>query len=60
MSSITITLTETEACHVRELVKQHKESLKIWSHTYVIPEWCNSYKTVIALDESILEKFKDA
>jgi hypothetical protein len=60
MPSITLTLTETEACHIRDLIRANKESLYIWSHTYVIPEWCDSHKTVMKLDESLLEKFKDA
>ena len=60
MPSITVTLTETEACHIRDLIQRDKESLYVWSHTHVLPEWCDSHKTVIELDESLLEKFKEA
>jgi len=60
MPPITITLTETEACHIRELIQRDKDSLKRWSRSYVLPEGCNSYKLVIELDEGLLEKFKDA
>ena len=60
MPPTTVTFTETEAQHIRKLITNHKESLTTWSHSHVIPEWCNSHKTVIELDESLLEKFKDA
>jgi hypothetical protein len=58
MPSVTITLTETEAQHVRELIRRDKDSLREWSHTYVIPEWCDSHKLVIKLDEGLLRKFE--
>jgi len=60
MPTITITLTETEACHIRELIQEDKESLKNWSHTYVIPDTLDFHKLIIELDEGLLEKFKDA
>ena len=60
MPPITITLTEAEAAHVRKIIQNHKDALWEWSHTYVLPEWCNSHKAVIALDEGLLVKFKDA
>jgi hypothetical protein len=55
----TITLTEEEAHHIRDLIQRDKESLWKWSHTYVLPEWLNSHKLVIALDEELLKKFEN-
>jgi hypothetical protein len=52
----TITLTETEASHIRKLVKEDKDALYEWSHNYVIPEGVTSYKAVMELDEGLLRK----
>ena len=60
MPPITVTLTETEACHIRDLIRKDKDGLKDWSHTYVIPDFLDFHKVIIELDEGLLEKFKDA
>jgi len=60
MPPVTITLTEMEACHVRELIEKDRDDLKELSHRYVLPEWLDSHKGIIELDEGLLVKFKDA
>jgi hypothetical protein len=56
----TVTLTDEEVRHIRNLLRRDKEALWEWSHSYILPEWCNSHKLVIALDEELLKKFEDA
>ena len=60
MPPITITLTEMEACHVRELIEKDRDDLKDWSHRYVLPDFLDFHKLIIELDEGLLTKFKDA
>lgn len=57
MPPITITLSEAEALHIQKLLRNHKDDLYEWAHSYVLPDWMNSHKAVLAMDEALLEKF---
>lgn len=59
MPPITVTLTESEACHIRELVQEDREAslAAIRFFPNGIPEF---HEVMAELDSGILEKFKDA
>jgi len=57
MPPITITLTESEATHVRELIEHDKESSECAVTLFPESKWYN--EVMIELDAGILEKFKD-
>jgi hypothetical protein len=58
MPPVTVTLTETEACHVRELIQEDRET----SITAIrlFPEDRDFHEALLELDEGLLEKLKDA
>jgi hypothetical protein len=58
MPEITITLTETEACHIRELVQEDQQVNE--RATRFFPNDCDFNKVMAELDTGILEKLKDA
>ncbi len=58
MPPITITLTESEATHVRELIEHDKGTSELALKVFPDSKWYN--EIMIELDAGILEKFKDA
>jgi hypothetical protein len=61
MPPITVTLTETEACHIRELVKEDRQgretALRHFPNTDEVVK--DFHRTIAGLDDGLLEKFKD-
>lgn len=58
MPPITITLTESEATHVRELIEVDKEGSTRAISLFPDGKWY--HEVMVELDEGILKKFKDA
>lgn len=58
----TLTLTETEACHVRELIQEDKDgnARALQRYPNADPVVKDFHRIMVELDEGLLEKFKDA
>jgi len=63
MPPITVTLTETEACHIRELIEKDKEASAAAIRLFATRERTLDFgfhELMVGLDDGLLEKFKDA
>ena len=62
MPEITVTLTETEACHIRELIEEDKVASEAAPRYFPnsSPEVKRFHEIMVELDNGLLEKFKDA